>query len=264
MPTASRTVAVLSDVHGDMLALARVIAHLEASAPVNEVVLGGDLAQGGAQPAEVIDEIRRRGWRSVRGNADDLLVKIADGATAEDAVRDAEATHGKLPKSMAVRARRSVDRLGAARIEFLRGLPTAIELGTSGAGRVVLVHATPWSTETVVLPDASAELAERMLREGRAQAVLYGHIHTQYHRRLALGAVASVGGISGSNDADPRPAYSVVTIGDAIVFEPRRVDWPVEERRAAYRDAGAARFLRDRPGPLPVRVEPGVAIELWP
>ncbi len=57
------------------------------------------MAQGGAQPAEVIDEIRRRGWPSVRGNSDDLLIRIADGAA--DALQVAEVTHGVLPKSVA-------------------------------------------------------------------------------------------------------------------------------------------------------------------
>lgn len=243
----------------------RVIEHLESADPVDEVLVGGDLAQGGPQPVEVVDEIRRRGWRSVRGNADDLLVMIGSGASAQGLVGDAEATHGKLPASVAERANWSVARLGPERLAYLASLPISIELGSSPLGRAVLVHATPWSTEDVVLPDATDEMAERMLREAGAVALLYGHIHTQYHRRLAAGALASVGAISGSNDADPRPAYAVVTLGSAIRYEARRVDWPAEERLAAYRAAGVERrFSRDQPGELPVRAAAGATITLWP
>ena len=75
----------------------------------------------------------------------------------------------------------------------------------------------------------------------------------------------SVGAVSGSNDADPRPAYTIVRIDTTISIEVRRVDWPLEERLAAYRHAGIERrFSRDEPGSLPVRSQPGVAAVILP
>jgi predicted phosphodiesterase len=258
-------IAFLSDPHGDLVALDRVIADIEYAAPVDEVLVGGDLAQGGAQPAEVVDEIRRRGWRSVRGNGDDLLVRIADGTSAAEALRPAVATHGVLPESVATHAAWSVKHLGPERIEYLPSLQMSIVLGPFAFGTVGLVHATPWSTEDVVLPDADMELAERMVKEARARLLVYGHIHTQYQRRVGDAALVSVGAVDGSNDADSRPAYTVVGLGTAITVEARRVDWPPEERLAAYSRAGVERrFSRDQPGPLPVRRRPGVAVVVWP
>src|SRR5258708_39608355 len=99
-------VALLSDPHGDHLALAKVISDLEKAASVDEVLLGGDLAQGGPQPAETIDEIRNRGWRSVRGNSDEFLIRIADGRRSEPGVPDQVMARGSW----------SVERLGTDRI----------------------------------------------------------------------------------------------------------------------------------------------------
>jgi predicted phosphodiesterase len=258
-------IAFLSDPHGDMVALARVISDLEQAGPVDEVLVGGDLAQGGAQPAEVVDEIRRRGWPSVRGNSDDLLIRVADGTPAAQVLGEAEATHGPLPESMATHAEWSVSRLGPERIEYLRSLPMSLVRGPFAWGTVVLVHATPWSTEDVVLPDADAEVAERMLREADARLLAYGHIHTPYQRRVGDAALISVGAVNGSNDADPRPAYTIVTMGAAITVEVRRVDWPPRERLEAYEAAGVERrFSRDEPGPLPVRSTPAVPLTVWP
>ena len=48
----------------------------------------------------------------------------------------------------------------------------------SPSGQSCWVHATPWSTEDVVLPDADLVIAERMVREARAGLLVYGHIHT--------------------------------------------------------------------------------------
>jgi predicted phosphodiesterase len=258
-------IAFISDPHGDLVALDKVISDLEKSEPVDEVLVGGDLAQGGAQPAEVVDEIRKRGWRSVRGNGDDLLVRTADGSSAAEALREAQRSHGVLPDSMASQAEWSVSRLGPERIGYLRSLPMYLELGPFPFGMVVLVHATPWSTEDVVLPDADIATATRMVHEAGARLLVYGHIHTQYTRRVADAALVSVGAVSGSNDADPRPAYTVISLDEKISVEPRRVDWRSDERLEAYRLAGVERrFSRDEPGPLPVRAQPGVAVTVWP
>jgi predicted phosphodiesterase len=259
-------VAILSDPHGDAVALAKVISHLESFEPVDEVLLGGDLAQGGPQPAEVVDMIRTRGWRSVRGNADDLLYRIADGIPPVEAARPGEEAHGgPLPESTAARAVWSVERLGSERIEYLRSLPMSIQLGPYPFGRVVLVHATPWSTEDVVLPDADIELAQRAVREAGARLLVYGHIHTQYVRRVGSAALASVGAVSGSNDADPRVGYAIIDLGATISIEHRRVDWPAEERLAAYERAGVDPLPGpNQPGPFPIRSQPGIAVTVWP
>ena len=258
-------IAVISDPHGDLVAFRKVISDLERAGPVDEVLLAGDLAQGGAQPAETIDEIRKYGWRSARGNADDFLVRIADGMPAVEALRFGEASHGVAPPSVATHGEWSARQLGPERIEYLRSLPTSIVLGPFAFGTVMVVHATPWSTEDVVLPDANNELAERMVREAKARLLVYGHIHTPYQRRVGDAALISVGAVNGSNDADGRPAYTIVNLGTTITVEVRRVDWPVEERRAAYKLAGVEpRFSRDQPGSFPVRSQPGVAVTVWP
>lgn len=251
-------VAFISDPHGDLVALNKVISDLEQAGPFDEVLLGGDLAQGGGQPAEVIDEIRNRGWRAVRGNSDDFLVRIADGNP-----------EAGLTEPLASRGAWSVDRLGVERIDYLRSLPLSIRLGPFPFGMVALVHATPWSNEDVVLPDAGHDVAERMIREAEARLLAYGHIHTPYQRRVGDAAILSVGAISGSNDADPRPAYTIVDLGATITAEVRRVEWPVAERLANYEAAGVELTAQQRaslgvPGPFPVRSRPGVKITLWP
>ncbi len=252
-------IAFISDPHGDLVALKKVISDLERTGFVDEVLVGGDLAQGGAQPTQVVDVIRNRGWHSVRGNSDDFLIRVADGQLDEPGV----------PEDVAARGAWSVGKLGAKRIAYLRSLPTTLEVGTFPFGRVVMVHATPWSTEEVVLPDADLDVALRMVREADARLLVYGHIHTPYQRRVGDAALLSIGAVSGSNDADPRPAYTIVNLGESISAEVRRVDWSPAERLADYEKAGIELSGKQRssltaPGPFPVRSQAGVAVTLWP
>ena len=225
---------------------------------MDEVLVAGDLAQGGPQPAEVVDEIRRRGWPCVRGNSDDFLTQLAQG------IVDASE-----PEALVTGGRWSVSRLGSARIEYLRSLPIAIERNVNRFGRLVLVHATPWSNEDVVLPDADSATAQRMVDSAGARVLAYGHIHTAYQRRVGDTVLLSVGAIAGSNDTDPRPAYTTVELGATVAVEVRRVECPVADRLAAYERSGMIlsdqrRAALFQPGALPVRSRPGTVITVWP
>jgi predicted phosphodiesterase len=54
-------IAVISDIHGNLTAFEAVLKHLRESSS-DPVLHGGDLAEGGTRPIEVIDSIRSLGW----------------------------------------------------------------------------------------------------------------------------------------------------------------------------------------------------------
>src|SRR4029077_756525 len=70
-PTAMR-IAIVSDIHGNRTALEAVLADLRQTSP-DLILHGGDLADGGAPPAEIVDHIRDVGWQGVVGNTDENL-----------------------------------------------------------------------------------------------------------------------------------------------------------------------------------------------
>src|ERR1700737_21742 len=71
-PSVTQRLAIVSDIHGNLVALEAVIADLDAHAP-DLIVQGGDLAVIGPRPSEVIDRIRDLGWPGVLGNTDEIL-----------------------------------------------------------------------------------------------------------------------------------------------------------------------------------------------
>jgi predicted phosphodiesterase len=241
-------IAILSDAHGNRTALEAVAADVERMG-ADLVLAGGDMTQGGCSPDGVVDLVRKRGWPTVMGNSDALLLDIYDGLIT-------------LPSELAWAqpgAEWSLQRLGADRIDHLRSLPMAFRLALPGGRRLTLVHATTWSLEDIVMPGADDAPRERMLREAGTDVVVHGHIHSAYHRLLPQGLLISVGAVSGSNDADVRPAYTLLTVKDGgIALEVRRVEVDVAAQREAIRRSGMPdqdRVLRlvGRPGPWPVR-----------
>src|SRR3984957_11768314 len=64
--------AIVSDIHGNRTAFEAVLADLKQTSP-DLILHGGDLADSGASPAEIVDRIRELGWDGVVGNTDEML-----------------------------------------------------------------------------------------------------------------------------------------------------------------------------------------------
>src|SRR5260370_1813932 len=96
-------VAIVADVHGNRRAFAAVLADLRQVAP-DLVVHGGDLAYGGARPAEIVDQVRALGWPGVVGNTDEMLwapKKLAEFAAAKPKLAPPPAS---IPERITTRA----------------------------------------------------------------------------------------------------------------------------------------------------------------
>ena len=65
-------VAIWSDIDGNRTAFEAVLQDPRQMSP-DLILHGGDLADGGAGPAEIVDRIRDLGWRGVAGNTDEML-----------------------------------------------------------------------------------------------------------------------------------------------------------------------------------------------
>lgn len=207
--------AIVSDIHGNRRAFQAVLADLRQVAP-DLVLHGGDLAAGGAYPADVIDQVRSLGWPGVRGNADEMLwspERLAEYAAAQPRLAPILAlVQETIPPTRAS--------LGEERLRWLEGLPyLCSQEGLS------LVHASPDDLWRAPLPNASDVELHGTYGSLRAQIVVYGHIHCPYIRRLQGMTVANTGSVSLSYDGDTRASYLVID-GQSITI--RRIEYDVE------------------------------------
>ena len=208
-------VAIVSDIHGNRRALEAVVADLRQIAP-DVVVHGGDLAAGGAHPAEIIDQVRSLGWPGVRGNTDEML-------WAPQRLAEYAATNPKIAPILAMvqeTIHPTLASIGEERLRWLEGLPALYsQPGFS------LVHASPDDLWRAPLANASDEELHSTYASLRAAIVVYGHIHCPYIRRLHTMTVGNAGSVSQSYDGDTRASYLVID-GESIAI--RRVAYDVE------------------------------------
>lgn len=160
-------VAVISDIHGNGVALESVLADWERRGGGGIVCLG-DATGGGPQPDEVLMRLRELDCRIVRGNADDWLLS---GLPKSGADADTQA----LAEIVAWGRERVSDESRA----FLHRLPPTLELALDDATRVLAFHGTPrGTTERLLHTMPDSVLAER-LGDHTATVLAGGHTHLQ-------------------------------------------------------------------------------------
>jgi predicted phosphodiesterase len=228
--------AIVSDIHGNAVALEALLADLERD-PVDQVVCLGDTLQGGAQPAAVARLLREHDWPIVLGNADDFL---RDSAAGEEVPTE---------RQLDVRAwtREQLGDDGLALIDTFR--PTiSVDLGE---GRTLLAfHGSPSSYDDVITPAAAEDDFRRLLGPAVADVLTGGHIHRQWLRRYGDSVFVNPGSVGLAFDhvqleqgvedlrSDPFAEYARIDVGrERFEIAFRRVPFDLDAVLAAI-DAG--------------------------
>jgi len=242
--------AVIADIHGNLLALDAVLADIAARG-VDLAVNLGDCVSGPLWPADTAARLMALDLPTVRGNHDRWVVE-ADG------------------EALYFSDRLAREQLGEAQCAWLAGLPTNLDLDIGGVA-VRLFHATPADDNTYLMED---KLGGRLVQSdgpvirsrlgdlGDARLVLCGHSHLPRLLVVDGATVLNPGSVGQPAYSDPTPPdahvseagspharYAVVTLRDGAVAAVECVavayDWEGAARQAeVYGRTEWARGLR--------------------
>jgi putative phosphoesterase len=218
-------IAIVSDIHGNRTAFESVLSDLRQTSP-DLILHGGDLADAGSSPVEIVDRIRDLGWPGVAGNTDEML------SMPETFEEFASQSPELQPLWAAIREMAAVTRetLGEERLAWLRSLPR-----TQTHSPMALVHASPESPWRSPMPEASdAELESVYGALGQPIAV-YGHVHRPFIRSVSGTIVANTGSVGLPYDGDRRAAYLLL---DDSMPAIRRVEYDVDRELKALSICG--------------------------
>jgi len=222
-------IAIVSDIHGNLTAFEAVLADLRQTCP-DLIFHGGDLADSGSSPAEVVDRMRDLGWPGVIGNTDEML---ATPETLEEFVSQSKAPPA-LWSAIREMAAATRETLGEERIAWLRSLPRMQKHGA-----MALVHASPEIAWRAPAPEASDAELESVYSPLGQPVAIYGHIHRSFVRSVSNMVVANTGSVSLSYDGDRRAAYLLL---DDFTPTIRRVEYDVEKEIKNLSGSGLPHF----------------------
>lgn len=218
-------IAIVSDIHGNRTALEAVIADLRQMSP-DLTFHGGDLAHGGASPAETVDRIRDLGWQGVLGNTDEMLFRPR---TLKEFASQSPHLKG-LFAAIEEMAEATRQLLGEERLAWLQSL-----LRIQIHGPMALVHASPESVWRAPAPEASDAELESVYSPLDQPVAIYAHIHRSFIRNVRGMIVANSGSVSLSYDGDCRAAYLLLDESKPAI---RRVGYDLDKELKALSGCG--------------------------
>jgi len=234
-------VAVISDIHGNRIALDTVLDDLRTH-PADQIICLGDAIQGGPQPAQVVRRLQELGCPVVMGNADAWLLSGVDTGN--------EITNEERERTLKAVRDWSLVQLSPEDKAFIQEFRPTVEVELEAGRKLLCFHGSPDSFDDIMLPDTSQEDLFKFLGRHNADAMAGGHTHVQYVRRIgadgriffnpgSVGLAYSHHQPEGEERMDPWAEYAVLTSeGSRLALEFRRVPYDVTPLLDTYRSSG--------------------------
>jgi len=224
-------VALISDIHGNRLALDAVLAELDGEG-VDQIVCLGDVAVG-PQPREALARVRELGCPVVLGNWDAAFVSRTMPPAANETAAIVNEIHAWWGEQLT-----DDDR------EFLGTLVPTLEVdGVSG----LCFHGSPRSYDDWIFATTADEELEPMFDGERRLLLAGGHTHVQMLRRWNESLLVNPGSVGLPFLAwwpqrvrmAPWAEYAIVTADDGrLAVDLRRTPFDVEQLLRISRASG--------------------------
>lgn len=209
-------IAVLSDIHGNIVALEKAIKDAKEQ-NVDKYIVLGDIITDLPFTDEVIDKIRELTPYVIKGNREAYLLTYEN--TKED------------DKWKTLQAKSVICYLKYTRqdnIEYMRNLPESLVLEFEGV-KVKAVHGSPYDVAELLYFDTP--LMGKVFNELEEDILIYGHNHIPANHEVRDGKiVAQVGTLGMHNNGIGKPQYTIITCENGKVeLEVRTIDYDKEE-----------------------------------
>lgn len=164
-------VALISDIHGNFVALEAVLTDI-GKERVDQIICLGDVASTGPQPRQVIERLQEITCPVVMGNADAWLLEPKPSHKTDETSRH-----------IAEIDLWCVAQLSRADLEYVRTFQPTIEVLLYSSTRLLCFHGSPRSNTAIIESITPEQALDRMLSGFHAAVMAGGHTHTQMLRR---------------------------------------------------------------------------------
>jgi predicted phosphodiesterase len=163
-------IALISDIHSNVVALRAVLSDIRRNG-VDQIVCLGDVVNLGPQPNEVIEILAESGCPCIMGNHDEFML-------------NPELVHSYAKSPQVIE---SVDwcrsRLSREDLEFIRTFEREREIPLGETATLYVFHGSPRSNVEDILATTPADTLDDMLAGATATVMAGGHTHIQMLRQ---------------------------------------------------------------------------------
>ncbi len=226
-------IAVLSDIHGNILALESVLEDIRAK-ECEKILFLGDYALAGPEPSDTVNFCmslsNHDNIEMIQGNTDKMIAEYSDEL------------YSKLSEAAPIMAnalKQEAETLSENQLKFLKDLPQQKELEIDGI-KILMVHGSPRRNNEDILPDTPLEQVEEMLKGVEADLILCGHTHIPCgFQTTTKQTVVNDGSVGRPFTENPESCYVIInTLGNG--------EFEVEHNFVKYDNYQASKILASR------------------
>ena len=226
-------IAVLSDIHGNLLALESVMDDIQARG-CEKILFLGDYALAGPEPGDTVNFCmslsKHDNVEMIQGNTDEMIAYYSDEVYEKIA---------KNAPIMANSLKEEAETLSKNQIEFLKGLPAQKSIIIDGV-KILMVHGSPRRNNEDIMPDTPLEEVEKMISGVDANLILCGHTHIPCgFQTNTEQTVVNDGSVGRPFTENPEACYAIVSTTGNGRYE-------VEHHFVKYDNDKAAKVLAAR------------------
>ena len=216
-------IAVLSDIHGNLLALKAVTEDI-FNQGIKKIYILGDFAFCGPKQNECIDFVKKHYTNAIiiQGNTDEMILK----ATGK------EGDIYTPKKNIMVNALKySQEVLTKENKEFLANLPVQHYEEIDGL-KLLFVHGSPRKNDEGITPNINYSKLEEIIKDTDANIIFCGHTHCPIIHQVSNKTVVNVGSIGRPFEENVRSVYAILDLAEVkerkFSVEHRYVKYDVE------------------------------------
>ena len=207
-------IIVLSDVHGNCLALETVVEDAKKKG-FDQIVCNGDMIQSGPQPHETVQLLRELKYPVVMGNSDAWLLTGIE--------TDAHLISEERRKKLDIVREWSLGKLNDEDRAFINSFQPTVIVELGGDKHLLAFHGSPTSFDQALLPSTPEDEFQEILKPYAGHILTGGHTHLQFTRRLrdsqnfffnpgSVGVAVNPEHTNEQNLLDPWAEYAILTI----------------------------------------------------
>lgn len=190
-------IAAISDIHGNLYALMKVLEDIDAQ-KVDKIVCLGDLVGYGPHPNEVVALIKRREIPCIKGNYD---ASVVDGDYTF--IRNTTINSFSLPWA--------VDEVRVSNKYYLDSLPTRLEYSINGVN-IVFTHGSPNQINEYLFENS--ENTAEIMKNFTGDVLVCAHTHIPSLKKFDDKLFVNVGSVGKPKIGRPNCTYSLIDISD--------------------------------------------------
>ncbi|MGV0830823.1 metallophosphoesterase family protein [Empedobacter brevis] len=234
-------IAIISDIHGNIVALNEVLADIKKK-NISHVYCLGDLVDFAPWSNEVISFFRNNRIPCILGNHDERIA--FDLPIIPLTHHDDDETENRIQA-----INHSKQHIISEHKEWLSTLPYQLELvykiGKSYQ-KILLVHASLDSNEEYVNESDEKREMYSKLKEKAINVLVMGHTHQSYIQQISDVLFVNSGSVGRSKEEDRKATYCVLTLNEHKVnAEIVKVDYSVQEVISAIYASEIPNFYGD-------------------